>query len=669
MANNDLIIGSKFNYRIDTSYGLSADGYIATGTESIVYKGIKTSLDGKTRLSCVLKFKYRSVKIGAEEGSYRVVDLYERFRSHDLKIFDELQDCRSVVRIFDVIEDLGEFSVTDTHVPEGKNSISINRDRFFCVVEEYIDGWSLEEYCRDEYWKLTETIDVGNNLKKKIPFHQFTEDKQQIMLGSYKRDYDEVILFQNEMMNFMLNLCETLKFITDEKRILHLDIKPDNIMVTRHGKELVLIDFGRSEHIDPKTNAVQSTLGAADYRQDKQSFARQLQYGTLGYAAPECFAEPIGGSDYPFDDSGYQKGRMSVESDIFSFGATFWECLGIFEMYTGNQLFASEKRDDGYGAFYHKYLLNDAAYCDRDLSVTSAHFHEKLEDIIRKCTRRRVAGYLDDKSEVYPLYYHDYEELQKDIKFARKSAPALVKTENIKVRNSFGVAGVMAGLICTVLTICGFLKLTGSYFAQKKIDSIMENYNPTKVERLEEAAVEQMKSSTESEKHNIYTKTYDFLKEENEGLDYSETVVLVDLLKHIDDAEFIAESVDRMLLDVEMKGFSSCVENTVTSLNECESTGYKLAEQIYNAQKRIELSKCYGVLLENINNREYSKLVKRLAQDLNHDEMITAIAEKRLPDDLKNDGGSEYINKMAEAKNEIKQTLDSVTKGNTDEDS
>ena len=36
-----IIKGSEFNYIIDTSYGLSSDGYIATGTESIVYKGLK----------------------------------------------------------------------------------------------------------------------------------------------------------------------------------------------------------------------------------------------------------------------------------------------------------------------------------------------------------------------------------------------------------------------------------------------------------------------------------------------------------------------------------------------------------------------------------------------------------------------------------------------------
>ena len=463
MTNNDIIRGSEFNYKIDTSYGLSADGYIATGTESIVYKGKKISCDGKIILSCVLKFKYKSIEVGADEDQSRVIDLYERFRSHDLKMFDELQDCRSVVRIFDVIEDLGDFSITDTHVPEGKKSISINRDRFFCVVEEYIDGWSLEEYCRDEYWKLTETVDVGNNLKKKIPFHHFSHEKQQTMLNSYQRDYDEIIRYQSEIIDFMSKLCEILEYITDKKKILHLDIKPDNIMVTRYGKEIVLIDFGRSEHINPQTHSVQSMLGAADYNQEKQSFARQFQYGTLGYAAPECFAAPISGSNFPFDESGLQKGRMSVESDIFSFGATFWECLSIFELYTGNQLFSSEKSNDGYGAFYRKFLLNDTAYCDRDLSITSSHFHEKLENIIRKCTKKRVPGYLDKESDVYSSYYHDYKQLQDDIQFAKESAPTLVKTENLKVRNGFGVSGVMAGLMGSVLLVCGFLKLTGSY--------------------------------------------------------------------------------------------------------------------------------------------------------------------------------------------------------------
>ena len=294
-----------------------------------------------------------------------------------------------------------------------------------------------------------------------------------------------------------------------------------------------------------------------------------------------------------------------------------------------------------------------------------------MENIIRKCTRKRVFGYLDSGSDTYQLYYHDYGQLQDDIQFAKESAPALVKTENLKVRNAFGVAGVMAGLIGSVLLVCGFLKLTGSYFAQRKMDNIMRNYNPTLIERLEDAAVEQMKSSTESEKHDIYNKTYKFLKDQDDNLDYSETVVLVDLLKQIDGDSFINDSVDTILLTVDLKGFSNCIEYTVTNLPECDSTGYELAVQIYNAQKRIKLSECYSVLVNNADDSKYSKLIQRLAQDLNHDELITKIAEDKLPQELKqaDKNSIEYINAIAEIKNEIKLMLDSVIKGNANEDS
>lgn len=665
MSSNDIIIGSKFNYKIDKSHGLSGDGYIATGTESIVYKGLKVSLDGKISLSCVLKFKRKYIKVGTDNGEYKVINVYDKFKTNDLKIFDELQDCRSVVRIFDVIEDLGDFSVTDSHVPEGSESISIDSSNYFCVVEEYVDGWSLEEYCRDEYWKLTKIVDVGNNIKKKISFHEFTPKVQDEILGAYKRDYDEIIRYQSEMLGFMINLCEIMEYITDQKKILHLDIKPDNIMVTRYGKELVLIDFGRAQHIDIPSDSVMSRLGETNYNND-QTPAHMYQYGTLGYAAPECFAEPMTGSKFPFERDGITVGKMSIQSDIFSFGACFWECLSMFELCTGSNEFNSDKSLNGTYDFYRNYMLNDKAYCDRDLSIASSHYHEKLERIIQKCTRKRVKGFDIIGSPVYNQYYHDYKSILDDIKEAKESAPAIVKTENIKVRNSFGVAGVMAGLMCSVLLLCGFLKLTGSYFAERKMDTIMQGYNPTQIERLENAAVEQMQSSTDAEKQNVYNKVYDFFIKNDNLLDYSETVVLVDLLNEISSKGFIADSADKLMLEVEQKGFSNCIEYTVTHLDNCDSVGYDLAVQIYNAQNRKNLSECYQVLSENADNHKYDKLIKRLAQDLNHDEFISKIAEESVTTNAEKDS-TEYFNAIAEKKNEIKILLDSISRGEISE--
>ena len=48
--NTNEMIGSDFIYQIDSSYGQSQEGYIATGTESLVYKGLKISKDRKITL-------------------------------------------------------------------------------------------------------------------------------------------------------------------------------------------------------------------------------------------------------------------------------------------------------------------------------------------------------------------------------------------------------------------------------------------------------------------------------------------------------------------------------------------------------------------------------------------------------------------------------------------
>ena len=51
------ITGNSYKYIIDESYGINKDGFIAIGTESIVYKGLKVMFSGSLQFSCVLKFK------------------------------------------------------------------------------------------------------------------------------------------------------------------------------------------------------------------------------------------------------------------------------------------------------------------------------------------------------------------------------------------------------------------------------------------------------------------------------------------------------------------------------------------------------------------------------------------------------------------------------------
>lgn len=87
-------------------------------------------------------------------------------------------------------------------------------------------------------------------------------------------------------MLFMINLCEILELMTEQRHIMHLDIKPENIMVTRYGKELVLIDFGRSKKVTNANRFAFSNLLEADYNKN-ETLEKPYEHGTLGYTAPE----------------------------------------------------------------------------------------------------------------------------------------------------------------------------------------------------------------------------------------------------------------------------------------------------------------------------------------------------------------------------------------------
>ena len=257
-----------------------------------------------------------------------------------------MQTCRSVVRVLDVIENIGDFSMQYNN---GSQKGEITNDLFFCVVEEYIDGDSLQDYCIKQW------------------FNYNTAEKRWER-NSTNYTYREIVKYQNQIILFMIKLCEIMEFVSNVNKrngkndsnmpiILHFDIKPENIMVTKHGKDLVLIDFGRSQAItEGRTyqhyNDSMSFL--ADYSdiqwQDvgKNNF---YSYGTVGYAAPECYALPSKGV-FPFasQKDALVNGCISIESDIFGFGATFFECLSIYEICS--EIF--EKEPDASDPYFFK---------------------------------------------------------------------------------------------------------------------------------------------------------------------------------------------------------------------------------------------------------------------------------------------------------------------------
>ena len=89
-------------------------------------------------------------------------------------------------------------------------------------------------------------------------------------------------------------------------------------------------------------------------------------------------------------------GCISIESDIFGFGATFFECLSIYEICS--EIF--EKEADASDPYFFKKAIDkelenrvrngdNSGYCDRDFRNINSAYHESIEKIIQKCTKTR----------------------------------------------------------------------------------------------------------------------------------------------------------------------------------------------------------------------------------------------------------------------------------------
>lgn len=618
---NNEIVGNSYKYIIDESYGINQDGYIAHGTESIVYKGLKTKLEGGLQFSCVLKFKPKAVEVDG-----KVINRLETFKTEEWKIFEELRECRSIVRIDDVIDSLGSFSLFCKYVERVEEDekgekkvvkgIVIKDDEYFCVVEEFIDGWNLDEFCNEEYWKLRRRELIGNGLVDIIRYNDFSDAEKKSVLSSY--NYDNILKYQEQILLFMINLCEIMEFVTEQKNILHLDIKPENIMVTKHGKELVLIDFGRSKTVTKANRFAQSDLSAVDYNDKEQKDKMYYQYGTLGYAAPECYNEAANGSAFPFSMN-VQHGKMSIESDIFSFGATFWECLNIFELVTKNKQFSQSVHD-----FYRDYFFNDNAYCNRDLSLTSTVYHKKLETVIKKCTRVRNKNFSDNTND---KYYHSYKELRKDIEMAKDSVPTIIKEENVKVKKSFNLCGAMLSVFSIFLLIFGIYHLAAFNMAQRKWDNITSNYNSTQFHRLEENANDLIDTAPSNQVSDIYDKIAIFTYKDDDISEY-EATMLVELLQKVNNKSQLPKHIDEIMQYADAKKFKEISREIVKFEEVSNSIGYELAQAIFNVEiGKTGILEAYQTLQTYQGNKEFSNAIIKLKNVLDNDKNIKMISD------------------------------------------
>lgn len=271
IAAHDLSPGHQYDFRVSAEnvYGRSDPSEV---TPLITTKGTKKKSQEKREV----KYDNNGKKIrGRSDEKVRdydqyVFDIYSKYVPQPVEIKNI-----SVYDKYDILEEIGTGAFGVVHRCRERATGNIFAAKFIPVSHVM-----EKELIRKE-------IDIMNQLHhpKLINLHDAFEDDDEMVLIFEFLSGGELFeritaegysMSESEVINYMRQICEAIKHM-HEKNIIHLDIKPENIMCqTRNSTNVKLIDFGLATKLDPNEVVKIST-------------------GTAEFAAPEIVErEPVG---------------------------------------------------------------------------------------------------------------------------------------------------------------------------------------------------------------------------------------------------------------------------------------------------------------------------------------------------------------------------------------
>ncbi|HEX7552127.1 MAG TPA: serine/threonine-protein kinase, partial [Geothrix sp.] len=153
-----------------------------------------------------------------------------------------------------------------------------------------------------------------------------------------------------------------------EKGVVHRDLKPDNLWITKEGR-LKILDFGLAKQLPTMGVGSDSFVPTAAI-QAGHNTEQGMILGTLGYMSPEQV-----------------RGKaVDARSDLFSFGVV------LFEMLTGKRAFARDTASDTMAAI----LRDDPP----EIEGTSRPIPLALRRIIDHCLEKAPARRFQDARDV-----------------------------------------------------------------------------------------------------------------------------------------------------------------------------------------------------------------------------------------------------------------------------
>ncbi|KXJ80778.1 hypothetical protein RP20_CCG023458 [Aedes albopictus] len=273
---NQLIIphlspGHQYEFRVfaENVYGRSEP---SDQTELVSLKdlGIKPAKRVKYELDENGKPKRQGKREPISDYDTYVFDIYSKYHPKPVEISN-----KSVYDLYEILEEIGTGAFGVVHRCRERKTGNVFAAKFIPVSQN------------SERTLIRKEIDIMNQLhhRKLIHLHDAFEDDDEFVLiyeflsggELFERITTEGYrMCEQEIIEYMKQICEAVKYM-HEKNIIHLDIKPENVMCqTRNSNQVKLIDFGLATRLNPNEMVKIST-------------------GTAEFAAPEIVErEPVG---------------------------------------------------------------------------------------------------------------------------------------------------------------------------------------------------------------------------------------------------------------------------------------------------------------------------------------------------------------------------------------
>ncbi|KAJ9595177.1 hypothetical protein L9F63_013535, partial [Diploptera punctata] len=447
MAITGLSPGHEYEFRVyaENIYGRSDPSDVSsliktkdTGKKIIKKRQYEVDETGK---------KIRGKADGAiNDYDQYVFDIYSKYVPQPVEI-----KSTSVYDLYDILEEIGTGAFGVVHRCRERKTGNIFAAKFIPVSH------AMEKEL------IKKEIDIMNQLHhpKLINLHDAFEDDDEMVLIFEFLSGGELFeritaegysMSESEVINYMRQICEGVKHM-HEKNIIHLDIKPENIMCqTRHSTNVKLIDFGLATKLDPN-EVVKISTGTAEFaapeiveREPVGFYTDMWAVGVLAYVLLSGLS-PFAGEndietlknvkacDWDFDEEAF--------SNVSEEGKDFIRRLLIMYLNIIKRMTAHE-------CLLHAWLTGDHS---NRTDVISASRYTNIRDKIR-------AKYTDWEKFILPIgRLAEYSSLRKlfvdkyriyDSSFDRRqAAPRFV----IKPQSAFAYEGQSAKFYCRVIAI------------------------------------------------------------------------------------------------------------------------------------------------------------------------------------------------------------------------